>query len=339
MTQKVTFLPSGRTCDLETNETILAACLRAGLTPDYGCSNGNCGSCKAKLKSGDIDQVRHHDFRLTSPEKMEGYFLMCANRALTDIDVEADVTQSPDDIPVQDIETKVKAVEYLDSQVVRLHVQTPRSRRLRFISGQSVILTASDEIRTSLPVASCPCDDRNLHFHIPNDPEDAFSEKVFSGQLAPRDSVQLHGPISGTFYLDDKDEKHSLVLCWHTGFAPIVSVMEHAMALDIEKGVYLHRFSPTPDRQYLTNLCRSWSDAYDNIHTELMTDRVTLLSTVEECTQVLARVAARYPNLPSFNIYVAGPPNFVEAAKSVYSGLGLTAEQIKTHIDWSGVLD
>ena len=59
---------------------------------------------------------------------------MCAHRALTDIEVEADVTQSPDDIPTQDIETKVKAVEYLDPQVIRLHLQTPRSRRLRFIA-------------------------------------------------------------------------------------------------------------------------------------------------------------------------------------------------------------
>lgn len=339
MTRQITFLPSGRVCDIETNETVLAACLRAGLTPDYGCSNGNCGSCKARLTSGDIDQVRHHDFKFTSPEKMEGYFLMCANRALTDIDVEADVTQSPEDIPVQDIETKVKSVEYLDPQVVKLHLQTPRSRRLRFISGQSVMLTIGDDIQTSMPIASCPCDDRNLHFHIPDIPGDAFSEKVFSGQLTPRDRVQLRGPKTGNFYLDDKDERHSLILCWHIGFAPIVSLMEHAMSLDIEKSLYLHRFSPTPDRQYLSNLCRSWSDAYENIHTELVADRVTLLSTVEECTQVLARVASRYPDLSNFNIYVAGPPNFVEAAESVFSGLGLTAEEIKTHIDWLGVLE
>lgn len=321
------------------NETILAACLRAGLTPEYGCSNGNCGDCKAKLISGDIDRVRQHDFTMTASEQTDGYFLMCANRAITDIKVAANVTQSPSDIPVQEIETKVKSVEYLDTQVIRLHLQTPRSQRLRFISGQSVMLSISGEIQTSLPIASCPCDDRNLHFHIPYLPGDAFSEQVFSGQLTSRDSVRLSGPKAGTFYLDRKEERHSLFLSWHTGFAPVVSLMEHAMSLDFQKDIYLHRFSPTPEQQYLANLCRSWSDAFDNIHVELMPDRLTLLSTVEECTQIIARVAAQYPDLSDFNIYLAGPPNFVEAAKNVFSAIGLSAQQVKSHVDWLGALE
>lgn len=264
---------------------------------------------------------------------------MCANRAISDIEVEANVTQSPNDIPVQEIEAKVKTVAYLGPQVVRLHLQTPRSQRLRFISGQSVTLTISGEIQTSLPIASCPCDDRNLHFHVPYIPGEAFSEKVFSGQLIARDGIRLRGPETGTFYLDRKDDRHSLFLSWHTGFAPIVSLLEHAMSLDVEKDIYLHRFSPTPDQQYLSNLCRSWSDAYDNIHVELMPDRVTLLSTEEECAQILARVAARYPDLSNFNIYLVGQPNFVKAAKNIFSSVGLSAGLVKSHIDWLGVLE
>ena len=339
MTQHITFIRSDRSCGIEANETILAACLRAGLTPEYGCSNGNCGDCKARLVAGEIEQVRQHDFSLTAGEQADGYFLMCTNRAVSDLEVAANVTQSPSDIPVQEIETKVKSVEYLDPQVIRLHVQTPRSQRLRFISGQSVTLSIGEDIQTSLPIASCPCDDRNLHFHVPYIPDDPFSEAVFSGQLTTRDTVRLEGPKAGTFYLDRTVERPSLFLSWHTGFAPIVSLMEHAMSLDIEKDMYLHRFSPNPDRQYLTNLCRSWSDAYDNIHVDLAPDRVTLLTTEEDCARILTRHAARYPDLSGFNIYLAGPPNFAKAAVRVFSGLGLNAGQIKSHIDWLGALE
>lgn len=268
---------------------------------------------------------------------MNGYFLMCSHRAITDIELKANVTQGPNDIPIQDIEAKVKTVEYLDTQVIRLHVQTPRSQRLRFISGQSVTLTFGDGIQMNVPIASCPCDDRNLYFHIPDIPGDAFSEKVFSGLLAPRDFVRLHGPNTGSFHFDDKDERHSLILCWHTGFAPVISLIEHAISLDIEKDIFLHRFSPTPDRQYLANLGRSWSDAFDNIRADLMPDRVTLLSSVEDCTKIMARVATHYPDLSNFNVYLAGPPNFVEATQRVFSGL--PTEHIKSHIDWMGVLD
>jgi len=76
---------------------------------------------------------------------------MCANRALTDVEVEADVTQSPADIPAQTIQTRVRRIEYLDPQVIGLHLQTPRNRRLRFVSGQSVMLTVNKEHMAELP--------------------------------------------------------------------------------------------------------------------------------------------------------------------------------------------
>jgi len=55
---------------------------------------------------------------------------------------------------------------------MRLHLQTPRSNRLRFLAGQRVTLglsagvVSSDDLHAELPVASCPCDDRNLIFHV-----------------------------------------------------------------------------------------------------------------------------------------------------------------------------
>ena len=110
MTLQITFYPSGRTCPIEANETVLEACLYSGLSPDYGCSNGNCGSCSAKLKSGTLEPVGHHDFAFSTREKQDGGFLMCVNRAISDIEIEVDVTKGPEDIPVQEIETKVKSV-------------------------------------------------------------------------------------------------------------------------------------------------------------------------------------------------------------------------------------
>ncbi|MGV6810630.1 MAG: 2Fe-2S iron-sulfur cluster-binding protein [Brevirhabdus sp.] len=339
MTRQVTFEPSGRRCEIEAHETVLAAALRAGLKPDYGCSNGNCGTCVATLRSGQIEQTRHCDFTLSDAEKLGGGFLMCAHRAISDITVEADVTQSPEDIPAQQIETKVKALTPLDAQVMQLHLQTPRSQRLRFVSGQSVALEIDGGIRKTLPVASCPCDDRNLLFHVPDIPGDAFCEAVFSGQLRARLPVQLHGPDPVTFYFDETDTRPSLILSWHTGFAPIVSLMEHALSLEVMQNIHLHRFSPTPAAQYLSNLCRAWSDAYDNIEAELSDTRLTLLSSEAECERALSAAMAQYPELPRFNVYVAGPPNFVSGATRALDGFGVPAGQVRTHTDWVEVFE
>ncbi|MDU8929961.1 2Fe-2S iron-sulfur cluster-binding protein [Alisedimentitalea sp. MJ-SS2] len=338
MTRTITFLPSGRSSPIEANESVLEACLRAGLTPLYGCSNGNCGECKAILKSGEIEQIRHSDHAFTLSEKANGSFLMCANRALGDIVIEADVTQGPDDVPLQSIDTKVKAIEFLDPQVARLHLQTPRSRRLRFISGQSVTLTMSGGIQRKQAVASCPCDDRNLHFHVPHIPGDAFSEAIFDGDLAVRETIHLEGPFGNSFFLDESDKRPSLFLCWHTGFAPIISLIEHAMSLDVEKDIHLFRFSPTPDHQYLPNLGRAWADAYDNVFANLMSQRITLLSNQSYCEEAISAVAAQFADLSDLNVYVAGPPDFVEATHTVFTRLGMGKDRIKTHTDWLGIV-
>ena len=202
LTNLITFLPSGRSCEIEAHETILAAALRAGLAPDYGCSIGNCGSCMARLVSGEVEQVSHSDHALRASDRAAGHFLMCANRALGSIEVEADVTQGPEDIPAQRIEVRIRALDRLDPQIIRLHVQTPRSQRLRFISGQSVTLATATGDSCTMPIASCPCDDRNILFHVPDIPGDRFCEAVFSGAVSARDTLHLAGPLPGAFHLD-----------------------------------------------------------------------------------------------------------------------------------------
>jgi len=55
---------------------------------------------------------------------------------------------------------------------------------LRFLAGQSVTLYGSGggvDAQAVYPVASCPCDDRNLHFHVGRDDGDAFAQMLFDG--------------------------------------------------------------------------------------------------------------------------------------------------------------
>ena len=65
MTARVRILPSRHEFTAEGNDTILDAALRSGLALDYGCSNGNCGLCKAHVVSGETSKLRPHDYRIT----------------------------------------------------------------------------------------------------------------------------------------------------------------------------------------------------------------------------------------------------------------------------------
>ena len=54
MTHQVRILPSGHEFIAEGHSSLLEAGLRAGLRLGYGCSNGKCGECLAKVVSGEV---------------------------------------------------------------------------------------------------------------------------------------------------------------------------------------------------------------------------------------------------------------------------------------------
>lgn len=61
--------------EVHDEETILAACKRAGLEPPFSCESGFCGCCMAKIKDGSAD-MKVNDF--LSPEEVEeGWVLTC----------------------------------------------------------------------------------------------------------------------------------------------------------------------------------------------------------------------------------------------------------------------
>ena len=66
--------------------------------------------------------------------------------------------------------------------MIQLQVQTPRTQTLRFMAGQRARLTLEQGASAELPIASCPCNGRNLHFFVRAVPGDKFSGTVFDGR-------------------------------------------------------------------------------------------------------------------------------------------------------------
>jgi CDP-4-dehydro-6-deoxyglucose reductase len=262
VTFEVEFLPSHRRFALEGNDTILEAALRAGLAPNYGCSNGNCGRCLAKVVSGNTTRVRHHDYVPTVTEKAVGAVLMCAYTACCDLQLEVPEADSPDDIPIQDIPARCKKKYYPTDDIAVVRVQTPRTQRLRFLSGQRVILNVGGDIQGEYPIASCPCDDRNLEFHIHRDDNNAASRQIHS-TLSPGDRVDVHGPTGGLRWHTPNAQPIVFATC-DVGFAAIKSLIEYAINIEWNDPITLLCFGAPGAAHYMDNLARSWNDVLDN---------------------------------------------------------------------------
>ena len=58
----------------------------AGIIMPYSCRGGMCGRCKAKLISGEVNELE--DQTLTTAEKNEGYILLCSSTPKTHVVIE-----------------------------------------------------------------------------------------------------------------------------------------------------------------------------------------------------------------------------------------------------------
>jgi CDP-4-dehydro-6-deoxyglucose reductase len=328
MAANVKVIPSGHEFFVEGADSILEAAVRAGLGVNYGCTSGNCGSCKARVVSGQVWKIRDHDYVLSEREKRLGYLLMCSNSAVTDLVLEAAEASQASDLPVQQIRATAQRLERVADDLLILNVQTTRAQTLRFMAGQSATLTVADEVSASLPIASCPCDGRNLEFHVRRVPGDRFSEVVFEALRAP-EMVTLTGPV-GEFVLHDDSTRPLVFVAIDDGFAPLKSLIQHAISIDNAESFHLYWLASCHGGHYLDNLCRSWRDALENF-------RYTPIAlpegaAPEQVAELLAPLAGEPRVLGLSEFYVAGPEAAVDATTTFLRGHGVPLDRVRAEV-------
>jgi len=323
MAAHVRLLPSQHEFFVEGNDTLLDSALRAGLALDYGCSNGNCGQCKARVVSGTVKCVRHHDYPVSESERGQGVMLMCSNTAVTDLLLEAPEAGSVRDIPMQTIQARARAVARPTDDMLVLDVQTPRAQRMRFLAGQYATLTAGGASGDYF-IASCPCNDRNLQFHIRRSEHEPLAAFI-DARLRTGDTITVEGP-KGSFVLDEDSTRPLIFIANDWGFAPIKSLIEHAMSIEAAETIYLYRVEPTAaDGYYLNNLCRSWSDALDNFHYLPLR-----AADGPAAVRLYAGIAEAHPDLAEHDVYIAGPAPFVGEVRDALHARGLPPERMRS---------
>ncbi len=263
MSHTVTIIPSNHSFTLDGNGSILETALEKGLNLNYGCTNGKCGKCRAKLKIGSVVPIKHQDFNFTAAEKHQNFILMCTCTATTDLILETDIATQDIDISFQEINAKLKKINSVSEFTSIIHLQTSRTNTLRFLAGQNIKISINNA-SACYPIASCPCDDRNLEFHINSKNNSNFSDELLNN-IKVGANIQLNGPY-GRFQLPEDSQAPIVFLAIDNGFAPIKSLIEHAISLDYQGMISLYLVSTHDTQHYYHNLCRSWEDALDNFN-------------------------------------------------------------------------
>lgn len=284
---------------------------------------GTCGQCQIRLLHGQIKRVKHHDFSIRQADRLRGNFLSCSYTADSPtLVIEALEARCSADIPRQHINARIKNVTQVSADIAIVSVQTPRSTRLRFLPGQNVRLTLDSEISADLPIASCPCDDRNLEFHLRRLPNDAFSGLLFKQTSFPL-AVSIDGPWGEV----EKKISYGPTIClsFDVHIAAIKSWIEQQLADETERCIQLYWFA-AEDEFYLSKLLSSWRDAFDTFTYNLIPVQDTSCRSVDPA---LLKNALRQfaPKL----LLVAGPDYFAHLIKRCADEVGLDEYTLWEH--------
>ncbi|HEX8989882.1 MAG TPA: 2Fe-2S iron-sulfur cluster-binding protein [Rhodocyclaceae bacterium] len=326
--------PSDHEFFLDGTDTILEAALRAGISPNYGCSNGSCGRCKARVVSGQIMQTRPHEFALSEEERASGYALMCSNTAVSDMVIEAGEATSASDIPVQRITAQAKTLSPLGDGMMLLQLKTPANTRLRFLAGQNAVLHIGESLTAELAIAGCPCDDGNLPFHVPKLVGNHFSEYVWN-RLRVGDSITVEGPF-GDFALRTDPAQKLVFIVFGNSFAQMKGLMEHALTLDKVGSMHMYWVVWHEPDLYFANWPRAMAESLDNFRYTPLASKTNLETAGGQRLRLLGalldRIRQDHGDLAAADVYVTGSESMVGAARAWLLDRGVPDANVRSGI-------
>ncbi len=312
---KVTVQPSGHTFDVEEGESVLTAALRQDLVLPYGCRNGACGSCKGRLLEGTVDYGVYQRKALTDEEKTQGKALFCQARPLSDLVLEARTIDAAKDIQVKLLPCRVQKLERLADDVIVISLKLPANERLQFLAGQYIEFLLKDGSRRSFSMGNAPHDDEFVQLHVRHVAGGQFTDHVFS-KMKERDILRLEGPL-GTFFLREDSAKPIVFVASGTGFAPIKSIIEHALRKGIARPMVLYWGGRRPKDLYMNALPAKWAAEHPRQfkYVPVISDALPSDDWTGRTGFVHRAVMEDFPDLSAHQVYACGVPVMVDAAK------------------------
>ena len=308
-------------------ETILDAALRDNRVYPYGCRSGVCGACKCTLVSGRVDYGVYEDFALPDEERAQGKVLICQAKPLEDVvlDVEEIVTGA--NIQIKTLPCRVRQIDRLAQDVIRLFLTLPKTQEFNFIAGQYIDILLRDGQRRSFSLANLPqhATGQGLELHIRNVPDGHFTSRVF-GSLKERDLLRFEGPF-GAYILQSEADTPIIMVAGGTGFSPIKGLIESAMERNPEQSIHLFWGARDEQDLYLDGLVRQWLDTWPNLkYTPVLSDSASA-SWQGESGFVHDAVCRTYDRFELFDVYASGPPIMIDCVRDSLLENGMQPER------------
>ena len=251
---------------------------------------------------------------LNEEERQLGFALFCCAQARSDLCIESREIRSLTDIPVRTLPARVHRLTRAAPDVMIIELKLPANERLQFLAGQYVDILLKDGRRRAFSLANAPHDDELLQLHVRRVAGGRFTGHVFNA-MQERDLLRLRGP-QGTFFQREESMKPMLLIAGGTGFAPIKSIVEHALAESSERTMHVYWGGRTRVDLYLLDLAAQWPFLCKRVRFTPVLSDPTCDDDWSGRTGLVHRAAINdHPDLSAYQAYVCGSPAMVAAAR------------------------
>ncbi len=263
-TYTITVEPLGREVPCGSDQTILEACLRAGVWLPHSCTHGTCATCKCELVDGEVDHGEASSFALMDFERDEGKTLTCCAKPESDVTIEADIDVA-DELEVHPVEDFVGTIVSMDDIAkITKRLVVKLDRPMAFNAGQYARfqIPGHEAVDRTWSIASAPTSPEELEFQISNVAGGVGTEGWLFSTAKPGDQVNLSGPY-GQFVLRTWEDKPIVMLAAGTGLAPLASMVKHALENEQYEGhITLYAGARTPEELYDVEVFRQLEEEY-----------------------------------------------------------------------------
>jgi CDP-4-dehydro-6-deoxyglucose reductase len=317
MTNQVTLQPSGHTFEVSGDEYVLTAGLNAGYNLPYSCRVGMCSTCRAKLIEGSVELSDHFAHVLTPEMQAENLVLLCRAIAQTDLVVEVQEL-SLEAIKPRVVPCRVMKIARVAPDIAIMDLRLPQNDNMRFAAGQYVEILLPGGKRRAYSIANAPRAEGviDVQIHVRHTVGGLFTDRVFS-TMKEREVLRFEGPL-GTFCLREDSDRPVVLVASGTGFAPIKSMIEHAITRRMTRPIALYWGCRTRADLYMHELAESWAQTLPHVtYVPVLSDERGAWS--GRTGLVHRAVLDDFASLSGHEAYVCGNPLMVNAARDTFT--------------------
>lgn len=316
MSTHITIEPLGQAVAARDGQTVLDACLRAGVWLPHACGHGVCGTCKVQVLEGEYEHGDASNFALMDFERDEGRILACCATAHTDLVIEAEIDEDPDAqfLPLADFSAELVEARLLTPTIRGLWLRPDRA--VPFQAGQYLMLQVPgvDGAR-AFSVANAP-GEALIELHIRRVPGGRATGWLHD-ELQVGQTLQFTAP-SGRFFVRKSARLPLIFVAGGSGLSSPKSMILDLLAEGCRLPITLVQGARNVEELYFRELFETLAEQHPNFA------YVPVLSDLPDSAEGSAWAGARgyahealkaqfAGDFRGHKAYLCGPPPMIEA--------------------------